>query len=337
MQLLEEAGLPKGVIQFVPGPPDTIVGSMLAHPQFAGLHFTGSSSVFRSLYAQIANNLGNYKNFPRIVGETGGKNMHFVHKSADPTTVIHQTIRGAFEYQGQKCSACSRLYVPSNLWPEVKAGLVRETEALKMGSPEGWLSDEERNKADQQAHRTASPYLDPTNFITSVINSVAFDKITSYISHAASSPDAKIIAGGQSDSSKGFFIRPTIIETTNPAFKTMTEEIFGPVLTVMVYPEDEFERWLEIADEATEYGLTAALFAKDREAIMIGSEKLRNSAGNFYINDKCTGAVVGQQPFGGARQSGTNDKAGALLNLYRWVGFGRCQIGWMDAKLLFWF
>ncbi|KAI9016723.1 delta-1-pyrroline-5-carboxylate dehydrogenase [Hyaloraphidium curvatum] len=296
MQLLEEAGLPPGVVQFVPGPPDTIVGGMLEHPDFAGLHFTGSSAVFRDLYRRAAANLERYRSFPRIVGETGGKNMHFVHRSADPAQVVRQTVRAAFEYQGQKCSACSRLYVPDNLWGEVREGLVRETEALKMGSPE-----------------------DFTNFTTPVINENAFKKITGYIEHARNAPDAKIIAGGQSDDSKGYFIRPTIIETTNPQFKTMVEEIFGPVLTVIVYPEDEYEKWLEIADRTTDYGLTAALFARDRRALMIGADALRNAAGNFYINDKCTGAIVGQQPFGGARQSGTNDKAGAPLNLYRWV------------------
>lgn len=296
MQVLEEAGLPPGVIQFVPGPPETIVGGLLEHPDFAGLHFTGSSAVFRSLYRQIAGNLDKYRGIPRIVGETGGKNMHFVHKSAEPTTVIHQTIRGAFEYQGQKCSACSRLYVPDNLWPEIKQGLVKQTEELKMGEVETY-----------------------EYFVNPVINETAFKKITGYIDYARSAPDAKIIAGGTYDNSKGYFIRPTIIETTNPQFKTMTEEIFGPVLTVIVYPEDEYEKWLGIADTTSPYGLTAALFAKDRKAIIAGSNALRNAAGNFYINDKSTGAIVGQQAFGGARASGTNDKAGANLNLYRWV------------------
>ena len=222
--------------------------------------------------------------------------MHFVHKSADVDHVVLNTIRSAFEYQGQKCSACSRAYIPDNLWPKVKEGLIREAQALKMG-----------------------PVDAPQSFITNVINKVAFDKIKSYIDFAAGSKEAEIIVGGKCDDSVGYFVQPTIIVTTNPHFKTMEEEIFGPVLTVFVYPQNEYEKYLEVADKTSPYALTCALFAQDRQAVVKGSYMLRNAAGNFYINDKSTGAVVGQQPFGGARGSGTNDKAGAAMNLYRWV------------------
>jgi len=295
-EILREAGLPDGVIQFVPGPATDIVGQCLKHPDFAGLHFTGSTAVFKMLWKQIALNLDVYKSYPRIVGETGGKNMHFVHKSADVNHVVLSTIRSSFEYQGQKCSACSRMYVPDNLWSQIKDGLVRETAKIKVGA------------VDEFSH-----------FVTNVINKNAFDKIKAYIEYAAASKEAEIIAGGKCDDSVGYFIHPTIIVTSNAHFKTMEEEIFGPVLTVFVYPADEYETYLKLADQTSAYALTAGLFAKDRQAIVKGAYMLRNSAGNFYINDKCTGAVVGQQPFGGARASGTNDKAGAAMNLYRWV------------------
>jgi 1-pyrroline-5-carboxylate dehydrogenase len=295
-KILQEAGLPDGVIQFVPGPAPEIVAQCLKHQMFSGLHFTGSTFVFKKLWKDIAANIENYRSFPRIVGETGGKNMHFVHKSANVENVVINTVRSSFEYQGQKCSACSRLYVPDNLWPAVKEGLLSEVQKLKVG-----------------------PVDKPDSFITNVINKVAFDKIKSFIDHASSSKDAQIIAGGKCDDSVGYFITPTIIVTTDPHFKTMKEEIFGPVLTVFVYPGEEYDKYLKLAESTSDYALTGAVFAQDREAVIKASYVLRNAAGNFYINDKCTGAVVGQQPFGGSRASGTNDKAGACLNLYRWV------------------
>ncbi|KAI9222710.1 1-pyrroline-5-carboxylate dehydrogenase [Blastocladiella britannica] len=296
LEILHEAGLPAGVMQFIPGDAPTIVGAALQHRDFAGLHFTGSTAVFKKLWKDIGNNIDVYRQYPRIVGETGGKNMHMVHKSADPALVVQQTIRSAFEYQGQKCSACSRAYIPDNLWPTIKAGLIREAAAIKVG-----------------------PVTDFSNFVTPVINQFAFDKIKSYIEYARSAPDAEIIAGGTYDDSKGFFIHPTIIVTTNPKFKTLVEEIFGPVVTLYVYPAADYDGALALADSTSEYALTCALFAQDRAAVVKGSNALRNAGGNFYINDKCTGAVVGQQPFGGSRSSGTNDKAGAAANLLRWV------------------
>lgn len=296
MKLLQEAGLPDGVIQFVPGPAPEIVSQCFKSPDFAGLHFTGSTAVFKKLWKDIASNIDIYRSYPRIVGETGGKNMHFIHKSADPDQVALHSVRASFEFQGQKCSALSRMYCPDNLWPQVKKRMLDEVSKLKIG-----------------------PVDDFSNFITNVINRQAFDKIKSYIDYARDSSDAQIIAGGKCDDSVGYFIHPTIIETKDLHFKTMEEEIFGPVMTCYVYPADEYEKYLEIAASSTEYGLTAAIFSQDRYALAYGRYKLRNAAGNFYMNDKCTGAVVGQQPFGGARGSGTNDKAGAALNLYRWV------------------
>ncbi|KAL7746484.1 1-pyrroline-5-carboxylate dehydrogenase [Sorochytrium milnesiophthora] len=295
-EILMEAGMPPGVIQFVSGDAVEIVGNALKHPEMAGLHFTGSTAVFKKLWKDIGNNIETYKHYPRIVGETGGKNMHFVHRSANVANVVNQTVRSAFEYQGQKCSACSRAYIPDNLWPQVKEGLLREVAKIKVG-----------------------PVTDFANFVTPVINQVAFDKIKSFIDFAKTAKDAEIIAGGKYDDSKGYFIHPTIIVTTNPHFKTMTEEIFGPVLTIYVYPADKFDEHLDLADKTSSYGLTCALFAQDRDVIVHGANKLRHTSGNFYINDKCTGAVVGQQPFGGSRASGTNDKAGAAMNLLRWT------------------
>jgi 1-pyrroline-5-carboxylate dehydrogenase len=295
-EILREAGLPDGVIQFLPGDAPTLVGESLKHPDFAALHFTGSTMVFKKLWKDIAMNMDVYKNYPRIVGETGGKNMHMVHRSADPRQVVLQTVRSSFEYQGQKCSACSRLYVPDNLWGEVKKGLQSEVNRIKVGT-----------------------VTDFSNFVTPVINEAAFAKIKSYIDFARSASDAEIIAGGTCDDSKGYFVHPTVIVTTNPHFKTLEEEIFGPVLTVYVYPANEFEKTIALADKTSPYALTCALFATEREAIVTGTNLLRNTSGNFYVNDKCTGAVVGQQPFGGARASGTNDKAGAAMNLLRWV------------------
>lgn len=295
-QILLEAGLPDGVIQFLPGDAEMVVGQCISDKAFAGMHFTGSTNVFKNLWKKIAMNVDSYKSYPRVVGETGGKNAHFVHSSADAQQVVLHTIRSSFEYQGQKCSACSRLYVPDNLWKDVKQGLIAEAAKIKVG-----------------------PVTDFQSFCTNVINRASFDKIKSYVEHAKGAKEAEIIVGGKCDDSVGFFVHPTIIVTTDPNFKTMQEEIFGPVLTVFVYPANEYEKYLDVCDKTSAYALTCALFAKDRQAQILGAYKLRNAAGNFYLNDKCTGAVVGQQPFGGARASGTNDKAGAALNLYRWV------------------
>ncbi|KAI0236358.1 1-pyrroline-5-carboxylate dehydrogenase, partial [Massospora cicadina] len=295
-KIFEEAGLPAGVVQFVPGPASEIVDTCLSNHEFASLHFTGSTHVFKNLWQKIGENIHKYRSYPRIVGETGGKNFHLIHSSADPKTVVPQSIRAAFEFQGQKCSALSRLYAPDNLWTELKKLFVEEVAKIKVGD-----------------------VADFTNFMTAVINKAAFDKITKYIDDAKSSSDAEIICGGTYDDSKGYFIQPTVILTKNPDFKTMKEEIFGPVLTVYVYPAKDFEKMYQLIPGTTEYGLTGAIFAADRFAIKSATNGLRNAAGNFYINDKCTGAVVGQQPFGGARASGTNDKAGSINLLYRFV------------------
>lgn len=298
MKILVEAGLPPGVIQFLPGQPAPIVEALVNHPRFTGLHFTGSTGVFQDLWRRIAINLDRYGTFPRIVGETGGKNMHFVHHSANIDNVVNQTIRAAFEYQGQKCSACSRLYVPESVWPQIKTKLVEEVSQIRQGDVNDFGA-----------------------FAGPVINRAAFDKISGYIKHVkqADKKEACIIAGGHFDDSIGFFIQPTVVLTSNPSFRTMTEEIFGPLLTVYVYPDAEYEQTLRMVNDASTYGLTAAVFATEREAIVKASNVLVNAAGNLYINDKCTGAVVGQQPFGGARKSGTNDKAGSALNLMRWT------------------
>ena len=295
MEILEEAGLPPGVINLllVDGP---IAGDMIfSHPDFAGLHFTGSTKVFQSLWATIGKNISNYKTYPRIVGETGGKDFVIVHESANAKQVATAVSRGAFEFQGQKCSAASRSYIPASLWPDVKKYLLEDLKSMKMGTTE-----------------------DFTNFINAVIDERAFDKISGYIAAAKKASDCEIIAGGNYDKSEGYFIEPTVILTQDPKSSTMCEEIFGPVLTIYVY-EQSFEEILEIADSTSPYALTGAIFSKDRAAVNLATQKLRHSAGNFYINDKPTGAVVGQQPFGGGRASGTNDKAGSILNLYRWV------------------
>ncbi|MCB0272162.1 MAG: L-glutamate gamma-semialdehyde dehydrogenase [Bdellovibrionales bacterium] len=296
MDIFEEAGLPQGVINlvFVDGPEAGEV--IFSHPDFAGLHFTGSTKVFQHLWKEIGANIGKYKSYPRIVGETGGKDFIVAHPSANKDQLITALTRAAFEFQGQKCSACSRAYIPQSLWEDVKAGLVRDVESMKMGSP-----------------------LDFTNFINAVIDQKSFDKILNYIEKAKQSSDALIVVGGQADSSQGYFIQPTVIQTTNPHFVTMEEEIFGPVLTVYVYQDQDFEKTLQLVDQTSPYALTGSIFAKQPEAIEKAKDVLRHAAGNFYINDKPTGAVVGQQPFGGARGSGTNDKAGSVLNLYRWV------------------
>ena len=299
MEIFQEAGLPDGVINMVTCDGPVAGNVVFKHPEFAGLHFTGSTAVFRHLWKTIGENLELYRSYPRIVGETGGKDFVVVHKSADVHAVVAGLIRGAFEFQGQKCSAASRAYVPASLWPSLKDELVRELQSVKMGSPEHF-----------------------ENFVNAVIDRRAFDKIRSYIEFAKAASDAEVIAGGECDDSVGYFVQPTVIETTDPKFKSMVEEIFGPVLTVYVYDDSEegsFSELLDLVDETSEYALTGAVFATDRYALDLASKKLENAAGNFYLNDKPTGAVVGQQPFGGARGSGTNDKAGSLLNLLRWV------------------
>lgn len=296
MEIFQEAGLPDGVINMVTVSGEVAGDVIFKHKDFAGLHFTGSTSVFRNLWKNIANNLENYRSYPRIVGETGGKDFIMVHESADAAEVATAMTRGAFEFQGQKCSAASRTYVPSNLWPEVKRIAVEQLASMKMGSP-----------------------ADPGNFINAVINERSFDKIAGYIDYIKNASDAEIVSGGKYDKSVGYFIEPTLVQTTNPMFRTMCEEIFGPVLTVYVYEPKDFEKTLTLLDQTSEYALTGAIMSKDRYAINLAMKKLENAAGNFYINDKPTGAVVGQQPFGGARGSGTNDKAGAAMNLMRWV------------------
>ena len=296
MRILKEAGLPDGVINliYVDGP--TIGRVCFNHRDFAGVHFTGSTAVFNNMWETIGKNMPMYKSYPRIVGETGGKDFVIAHKSADPDVVVTALLRGAFEFQGQKCSAASRAYIPSNLAEEIKKKLIAGVKSFKMGSPE-----------------------DFTNFINAVIDEKSFDNIQRYIDQAKKDDKAEIWVGGKCNKKEGYFIQPTIIEAKSPKYVTMCEEIFGPVLTVYIYPANSFERTLELLDNTSPYALTGAVIAKDRDAVELATVKLRNAAGNFYINDKPTGAVVGQQPFGGARASGTNDKAGSILNLYRWL------------------
>eukprot|EP00741_Cyanophora_paradoxa_P000633 tig00000430_g609.t1 len=294
-QILREAGLPDGVIQFVPAPGPLFGDVCVSSPHLAGLHFTGSTATFMKLYKMVAANLENYKTFPRIVGETGGKNFHMVHRSADPAQVALHSLRSAFEYQGQKCSALSRLYCPDNLWPEVRERLVAELKQVKMG-----------------------PVEDFSVFMSAVIDDRSFGKIKKYIDNAKADPSCEIIAGGKCDDSVGYFVEPTVILTKDPNYVTMREEIFGPVLTVYVYPADQYEQTLDLVDRTSGYALTGSVFSRDREALVQGYTRLVHAAGNFYINDKCTGSIVGQQPFGGARLSGTNDKSGSMLNLLRW-------------------
>lgn len=296
MEVFMEAGLPAGVINLVYVSGSTAADVIFNHADFAGIHFTGSTGVFQDIWKTIGNNIHKYKTYPRIVGETGGKDFIMAHSSANAQEVITALSRGAFEYQGQKCSAASRAYIPSNLWPEVKAGLQKDLASMKMG-----------------------PTEDFGNFINAVIDEKSFDKIAKYIDDAKASDGVEIIAGGTYDKSKGYFISPTILQVQNPGYVTMCEEIFGPVLTIYVYEESKFDETLELVDKTGTYALTGAIIAKDRYAIQQATKKLVNAAGNFYINDKCTGAVVGQQPFGGSRASGTNDKAGSLINLLRWV------------------
>ena len=297
MQLFKEAGLPDGVINFIPGSGSRVGNPVFASSEFAGVHFTGSTEVFKGMWEQIGRNIQNYKYYPRIVGETGGKDFVFVHSSADPQAVAVALVRGAFEYQGQKCSAASRTYIPRSLWDDIK------------GRMAPMMEDIMENTGDVMDFK----------FFNAVIDEPAFDKTMGYIEDARGSDDADIVFGGNGDKSKGFFIEPTVILTSNPKYVTMREELFAPVLTVYVYEDQDFEKTLKLCDDTSPYALTGSIFATDRQAVMTASRALRQSAGNFYINDKPTGAVVGQQPFGGARGSGTNDKAGSHMNLLRWT------------------
>jgi len=296
MQLLDEAGLPPGVINFIPGDPQMIGEKVLSHPDLAGVHFTGSTNTFNYIWKTVGSNIDKYKSYPRIVGETGGKDFVFAHPSANVEELSVALIRGAFEYQGQKCSAASRAYIPKSLWPELNGRLLSMCSDIKVGDPE-----------------------DFTNFMSAVIDKRSFDKIVGYIEHAQKSPEAEVIVGGGYDDQKGYFIEPTIIEASSPTYRSMVEEIFGPVLSIYVYDDHKIEETLTLVDKSTPYSLTGAIFAQDRHTISYLTKRLENAAGNFYINDKPTGAVVGQQPFGGARASGTNDKAGSVYNLLRWT------------------
>ena len=296
MDILTEAGLPAGVINMIYTDGKETAEKVLAHPDFAGLHFTGSTTVFQDMWKKIGNNIHQYKTYPRIVGETGGKDFVMVHPSANVEAVATGLVRGAFEYQGQKCSAASRAYIPKSLWNDVKAVMESQLKTIKMGSPE-----------------------DPSNFINAVIDKNSFDKCKGYIERAEKSAEANIIFGGKCNDSKGWFVEPTVIETTNPKYESVCEEIFGPILSVYVYEDQDWKETLKLVDETSPYSLTGSIFSQDRYAIDEAYKALENAAGNFYINDKPTGAVVGQQPFGGARASGTNDKAGSKMNLLRWV------------------
>jgi 1-pyrroline-5-carboxylate dehydrogenase len=296
MQILKEAGMPDGVINFIPGSGSMVGKICLDHPDLGGIHFTGSTGVFHQMWQTVGNNIARYKSYPRIVGETGGKDFIFAHQSADVDRLVTAIIRGAFEFQGQKCSAASRAYIPKSLWGKVRNDLEKNMAKIKMG-----------------------PTSDFSNFFNAVIDKGAFDTITEYIDYAKAAKDAEVIIGGGYDDSKGYFIQPTVILTGNPHFRTMEEEIFGPVITIYVYDDARYEETMEVCDRTSIYALTGAVFATERSAVSLAMSKLENAAGNFYINDKPTGAVVGQQPFGGARASGTNDKAGSYLNLIRWV------------------
>jgi 1-pyrroline-5-carboxylate dehydrogenase len=309
LEILHEAGLPKGVINLVSGNASMISDMALKHKELSGIHFTGSTSTFNGIWRKIGENIDNYKYYPRVVGETGGKDFVFAHPSADPDQLITALIRGAFEYQGQKCSAASRAYIPKSLWGQIRDTLVESTNDIKMGDPN-----------------------DFSNFMAAVIDKRAFLKIKSYIDHAKASPEATIISGGECNDDVGYFIRPTIIETKDPMYKSMVEEIFGPILTVYVYEDHEIEEAIKLCDESSTYGLTGAIFAKDRHVISYLTKRFEHTAGNFYINDKPTGAVVGQQPFGGSRASGTNDKAGSALNLQRWASHRTIKENFLDIN-----
>ncbi len=296
MDIFTEAGLPAGVINMIFTDGAQTAEKVLSHPDFAGLHFTGSTGVFQGMWKMIGNNIHTYKTYPRIVGETGGKDFVMVHPSANAAAVATALVRGAFEYQGQKCSAASRAYIPKSLWEEVKEIMGAQLKTVKVGTPE-----------------------DPSNFVNAVIDKKSFEKCKSYIERAKNSGDSKVIFGGTCDDSKGWFVHPTVIETTNPQYESMCEEIFGPILSVYIYEDADWQKTLKLVDETSPYSLTGSIFSQDRYAIAEAYKALENAAGNFYINDKPTGAVVGQQPFGGARASGTNDKAGSKMNLLRWV------------------
>ncbi|RCU44802.1 L-glutamate gamma-semialdehyde dehydrogenase [Chryseobacterium lacus] len=296
MDIFTEAGLPAGVINMIFTDGAQTAEKILSHPDFAGLHFTGSTGVFQGMWKMIGNNIHTYKTYPRIVGETGGKDFVMVHPSANAAAVATALVRGAFEYQGQKCSAASRAYIPKSLWEEVKEIMGAQLKTVKVGTPE-----------------------DPSNFVNAVIDKKSFEKCKNYIERAKNSGDSKVIFGGTCDDTKGWFVHPTVIETTNPQYESMCEEIFGPILSVYIYEDADWQKTLKLVDETSPYSLTGSIFSQDRYAIAEAYKALENAAGNFYINDKPTGAVVGQQPFGGARASGTNDKAGSKMNLLRWV------------------
>lgn len=296
LEVFKEAGVPAGVINMIMGDPVMITDTVLKHPDFSGLHFTGSTHVFKDLWKKIGENINTYKTYPRIVGETGGKDFIVAHQSAHPKQVATAIARGAFEFQGQKCSAASRCYIAKSIWPEVEKYLIEDVQSFKMGSPE-----------------------DMGNFITAVIHEGSFNKLAQYIDQAKKDSNVEVIAGGTYDKSKGYFIAPTVLKTTDPKYTTMCTELFGPVVTIYVYEDNQWQNTLKLVDETSEYALTGAVFSQDRYALEEALKALENAAGNFYVNDKPTGAVVGQQPFGGARASGTNDKAGSKLNLYRWV------------------
>ncbi len=295
-RLFEAAGVPPGVINFVPGSAETVSSTLLNHTDLAGIHFTGSTEVFQKLWRTVGENISKYKSYPRLVGETGGKDFILAHASADPDAVVTAIVRGGFEYQGQKCSAASRIYLPDSLWSRIKDRLVETTNAISMGD-----------------------VADFRNFMGAVIDRASYQKLTGYIEEARRSGDAEILAGGDYDDSVGYFIRPTLIQARQPGYRTLCEELFGPVVTIYVYPEKEWKSTLTLVDNTSPYALTGAVFANDRAAVREAEQTLRYAAGNFYINDKPTGAVVGQQPFAGSRASGTNDKAGSMLNLLRWV------------------
>ena len=296
MEVFKEAGVPDGVINMVMGDPEMITDTVLKSPDFAGIHYTGSTEVFKNIWAKIGNNIHKYKSYPRIVGETGGKDFIIAHPTSNPKQVATAITRGAFEFQGQKCSAASRVYLPKSLWPEIKDFVTEDVKSIKMGSPE-----------------------DLSNFFTAVIHERSFDKLASYIDNAKKDKDAEIVVGGNYDKSVGYFVEPTVILAKDPHYTTMEEELFGPVVTIYVYEDDKWEETLHTLDNTSAYALTGAVFSADRYEAARATDILQNAAGNFYINDKPTGAVVGQQPFGGARASGTNDKAGSKLNLMRWI------------------
>ncbi len=309
MEVFNEAGVPDGVINLVYASGPVVAKEVLAHPEFAGIHFTGSTAVFQNIWKTIGENIHTYKSYPRIVGETGGKDFIIAHKSCDAVAVATGIVRGAFEFQGQKCSAASRVYLPQSRWEEIKTSMLAQLAEIKMGDPE-----------------------DFGNFVNAVIDEASFDKLAGFIDGAKTSTEAEIIAGGNYDKSTGYFIEPTVILTTNPKYITMQEELFGPVVTIYIYEDAKFEETMDILDSTSMYALTGAIFSQDRYAAELATKRLSNTAGNFYINDKPTGAVVGQQPFGGARGSGTNDKAGSAINLMRWVSARTIKETFVPAK-----